>query len=134
MSITEAGILAEKKARKWLLKNNFRNHQQLDWIVKHNNKYFIIEVKHRELFSPPPFFGTGLDIRQLELRKQLYDDMKIDTLLFVFETKTNNIYYQFLSKLEQTEYFDTRKRIRIYNIKYFKKDIFEEVGYQMVST
>ena len=119
MSITEDGILAEKKARNILRKFGYNNIQQIDWIVKSNNKYFVVEVKHRELFKPPPFLGTGLDIKQLQLRTQLFDDLNIDTLLMVF---VNDIIYSaWLSKLEKTEYFDTKNKIRIYNIKYFKK-------------
>jgi hypothetical protein len=123
MSITEQGIAGEKKAREWLLKHGYKNHQQLDWIVKSHktDKYFIVEAKHRELFEPPPFLGTGLDIRQINLRRQLYQDLGIDTRLVVF-TK-DKIYHNFIFEvLEKTEYFDTRNNIRIYNIKNFMVD------------
>jgi hypothetical protein len=122
VSITIDGITAEKLAREWLIKKKIFNLQQLDWICKYNNKYFIVEVKSRELYKPPPFLGTGLDIRQLKLRNQLFIDLKIDTLLLIFEKDTNNIYYEFLSKLEKTKYFDTKNKIRIYNIINFRKD------------
>ena len=126
MSLTTEGIHAEKLARDWLIKRGKTNIQQIDWLVKHENKYFAIEVKHRELFSPPPFYGTGLDIRQINLRKQLYDDLKIDTLIVVFEKETDNIYFQFLSKLETTEYHETKNGIRIYNIENYYKETLDK--------
>jgi hypothetical protein len=123
MSITNEGIEAEKKARMFLKQKGIHNIQQFDWFVKINNQYFIIEVKSRELFNPPPFYGTGLDHRQLNLRVQVYNDLGIDTILLVFESNTNNVYMQKLSVLEKTEYFDTKNKIRIYNIEHFEKYI-----------
>jgi len=122
MGITEEGIKAEKLGRGFLLKYGIKNMQQIDWIFKYKDKYGIVEVKARELFKPPPFLGTGLDIRQLNLRKQLYNDLGIDTLLLVYEKNTNNIYHQWLSKLEKCNYIDTKNRIRIYDIKNFIKE------------
>lgn len=121
MSITTDGIEAEKKARLFLRNKGLKNIQQLDWLLKKDGKYYAIEVKHRELFEPPPFWGTGLDIRQIKLRKQLYDDLGIDTILMVFVGDI--VYWQILfSVLEKTEYFDTRNNIRIYNIDEFKNN------------
>lgn len=118
MSITEQGIKAEKKARNILLKKGYKNIQQLDWLVKHNNKYFAVEVKHRELFTPPPFTGTGLNISQIERRRQIYNDLNIDTLLLVITEKKTYCAWIF-TKLEKTNYFDTKNKIRIYNIENF---------------
>ncbi len=117
VGITEQGINAEKLGRTWLKNHGHDNIQQLDWIVKYENKYFIVEVKQRELFKPPPFLGTGLDIRQLKLRKQLFEDLNIDTLLLVFVD--NKIYWQWISNLEKTKYFNTRNNIRVFNIDHF---------------
>lgn len=127
MSITNEGIEGEKLARQWLIKNGFPNHQQIDWFVKNGDKYFIVEVKQRELFNPPPFYGTGLDIRQINLRLQLLFDLGIDTLLLVYEKNTENIYWNYLSELEKTEYFDTKNGIRIYNIKHYNRGNYEMV-------
>ena len=124
VGINEQGIIAEKKARDWLRRKSYYNLQQIDWFVKKDTgEYFIVEAKHRELFKPPPFLGTGLDIKQLKLRIQIYKDLKIDTLLLVFVE--DKYYYQFLSILEQTEYFDTKNNIRIYDIVHFNKSINE---------
>lgn len=109
MGISQDGILAERKARQWLKNKGINNLQQIDWLFKSKNKYFCVESKSRELFKPPPFLGTGLDIIQLKLRKQLLKDLDIDTILLVFEKNTDNIYWQFLSKLEKGNYTDTMK-------------------------
>ena len=91
-------------------------------MIKHKDKYYAVEVKVKELFEPPPFLGTGLNIKQIELRKQLYYDLDIDTLLLIFDKNSDKVYYNYLSKLEKTKYFDTKKGIRIYNIENFKVD------------
>lgn len=124
VGINEQGILAEKKAREWLRGKNYYNLQQIDWLVKKNTgEYFIVEAKHRELYEPPPFWGTGLDIKQLKLRTQILKDLNIDTLLLVFTEK--NYYYQYLSILEKTAYIDTKNKIRIYDIEHFNKSKYE---------
>lgn len=124
VGIEKEGILAEREARLWLRSKGVRVLQQIDWLFKSskNGKYYCVECKSRELYKPPPFFGTGLDIIQLRLRQQLLNDLGIDTILLVFEKKTSNIFWQFLSKLEAGKYIDTKNKIRIYNIKSFIKE------------
>jgi hypothetical protein len=119
VSIIFEGIEGEKKAREWLLVHGYNNIQQFDWFVKTRGKYFIIECKWRELFEPPPFQGTGLDIKQIERRRQIYIDLDIETILLVF-TKCEIYYQKLFSVLEKTEYYDTKNKIRIYNISNFK--------------
>lgn len=123
VGIEKEGILAEKAARTWLKNKGVHNLQQIDWLFKSkkNGKYYCLESKSRELFRPPPFWGTGLDITQLKLRLQLLDDLGIDTILLVFEKNTNNVHWQFLSILERGQYIDTKNKIRIYDIKNFNK-------------
>ena len=116
----EEGIEGEKKARSFLRTKGIFNMQQIDWLIKKDGKYCIVEVKEKELYNPPPFFGTGLDIKQIKLRTQIYNDLNIDTILLVFIKNTSRIYYQYLSILERTDYFDTKNGIRIYNINAFK--------------
>ena len=99
------------------------NLQQLDWMVKWDDKnYYIIEAKVREMYTPPPFFGTGLDIRQIELRIELLKDLGLDTILMVLIGE--DLYIRKLSELESLppqDKFDTGNRIRIYNINRFEK-------------
>lgn len=120
MSITEQGIIGERMARA-ILKDKFRvdNIFQLDWIVCKNNEYYAVEVKHKELFSPPPFWGQGLDIRQVKARIKLFKDKGIRCLFLVITKPEEKVYWQWLDVLEQTKYFDTKNKIRVYDIKEF---------------
>lgn len=120
MSITIDGINGEKMARA-ILKDVFKveNIFQLDWIVYKNGIYYAVEVKHKELFMPPPFIGQGLDIRQVKARTQLYKDKDIRCLFLVISKQEEKVYWQWLDILEQTKYFDTKNKIRVYDIKEF---------------
>jgi len=126
MWVTECWIEWEIKARSFIRSKWITNLQQLDWIMKEKWKYYIIEAKQKYLFKAPPFDWTWLDIKQIDLRIQLYNDLWIDTLLIVFEKNTNNVYYHSLQKLLKTKYFDTKKWVRIFNINDFKKEIFPQ--------
>jgi len=125
MGIQHDGILAERLGRNFLKNKKFNCIQQIDWLVYDEEKdiWFAVEVKARELFQPPPFFGTGLDKKQLYLRTKLLNSLDIHTLLVVFEKNHNNIYYQWLNVLEKKNNFiDTKNDIRIYNIIDFIKE------------
>jgi|WetSurMetagenome_2_1015567.scaffolds.fasta_scaffold562686_2 hypothetical protein len=120
MSITLQGIEGEKKARLFLqdivkTKSMF----QLDWLFEYRGSYFCLEVKNKELFKPPPFYGHGLDVRQILTRLKFYKKTGIRCLFLVFDS--NNTYYQWLDVLDNTRHFTTINNIRIYNIDYFKK-------------
>jgi hypothetical protein len=91
---------------------------QIDWVFKHKGKWYIVEVKNKELYGPPPFFGQGLDIKQVETRLEFQKDTGIRCVFLIF-TPDNKIYWNYLDELEKTEYFDTKKKIRIYNIENF---------------
>lgn len=111
----------EQKALFLLKGKGYQNIQQLDWIGKKNDKWVIFEIKERELFTPPPFLGTGLDIRQIYLRNKLLEDTGIRTVLIVYIKNSNDIYYAYLDKLEAGEHFDTKNDIRIYPITNYEK-------------
>lgn len=121
MSINDIGKEGERIARD-ILKNWFRVDGifQADWIVKKNEKYYVIEVKHKEMFLPPPFYGHGLDKRQVRARMDFYKDVGIRCLFLVIDMD-GEVYWQWLDVLEQTQYHDTKNGIRIYNIKEFQK-------------
>jgi hypothetical protein len=120
LSITTDGIEAEKKAR-LLLKERGWLVQQIDWIGKKDDKWVIFEIKQRELYTPPPFLGTGLDKSQLFLRNELLKDLGLRTMLIVFVKNTKDVYCQYIDILEAGEHFDTKNNIRIYPIKNFKR-------------
>jgi len=124
VAIRDEGIQAERLGRLWLKSHGLNNHQQIDWIYKHNGRYTIVEVKSRQLYEPEPFWGTGLDVAQRDLRLQIYNDLGIDTILLVFEKGTDNVYYQRLSELEKGEKHVTKNDIIIYHIDSFIHETF----------
>jgi len=62
-----------------------------------------------------------LDKRQLYLRTELLNDKGLRTILLVYEKGTDKVYWQYIDVLEKGEYFDTKKKIRIYPIDNFKR-------------
>jgi len=122
VSLNAQGIEGEMLAR-LILKDKFKvdNLFQIDWMVIKNGIYYVIEVKHKELFKPQPFYGQGLDIRQVNARMKFFKDTGIRCLFLVISKPENIVYHQFLDVLETTEYFDTKNKIRIYNIKDFTR-------------
>ena len=117
MGIIEAGIEGERLALDVLMKAGFKCFQP-DWIVFKNGRYFIVEVKNQEAFEPPPFKGHGLPIWQVESRKNFLTITGIDTILLVKDS--HGWMYQFLSVLEDDNFFDTIKsKRRIYPIDNF---------------
>lgn len=122
MSITLQGISGEKLAREFIYKNiNPDVLQQVDWLYKKNGVWYAVEVKNKEIFKPPPFYGHGLNISQVNRRMQFYKDTGIRCLFLVFEPNTGNVYSQWLDILENTTYKDTLNGVRVYNIVNFKK-------------
>lgn len=120
MSITEQGIKGEKLAREFLLTMDIDNLFQADWIVRKQDKYYVIEVKCKEKFKAPPFDGHGLNLRQVKARMKFYRDTGIRCLFLVFDVD-GTIYWNWLDVLEQGKHIDTRNQIRVYDIKCFKR-------------
>jgi hypothetical protein len=116
---------AETRTLELLRKSGFHYIQQLDNIAKNEDgNWLIFEIKERELFTPGtnfPHFGTGLDHSQLYLRTQLLKEKGLRTYLLVFVKETDDVYGAFLDDLEQGDYYDTRRGIRIYPIDNFTK-------------
>lgn len=121
MSINDIGKVGEKLARD-VLKDWFRVDRifQADWMVKKDGNWYVVEVKHKEMFQPPPFYGHGLDIRQVKARMGFLEDTGIRCLFLVIDLD-GTVYWQWLDVLETTPYFDTRNGVRVYDIKYFTK-------------
>lgn len=121
MSINDIGKVGERLARD-ILKDWFRVDRifQADWIVKKGGKYYVVEVKHKEMFKPPPFYGHGLDVRQVRARMEFYREKDIRCLFLVIDLD-GAVYWQWLDVLENTSYFDTKNNIRVYDIRHFEK-------------
>jgi len=105
----------EKKALAILKKLGFECSSP-DWLVCKNEVYTIIEVKRKDRFTPPPFFGHGLDTRQIYLRMNFFKKTGIRTFLMIFETKTESIWGQYLDVLEDNNNGFTTKtgKIKVY--------------------
>ena len=127
----EIGMEGENMAHH-VIKNIFgvkgENLTQLDKAFYYNDKLYIVEVKHQEVYIPPPFYGHGLPKHQIRFRMKMYEQNGARPIFLVIE-KSNNpnfegkIYYQYLDVLENTEHFDTRgaNPRRIYNVEHFEQ-------------
>ena len=114
MSITEIGREGEKLARLILKSLGCEDIFQADWIVKKQGKWYVVEVKRKERFMPPPFEGHGLDIRQVNARLRFYQDTNVRCLFIVFDLTDGNTYWQWLDVLDKGEHYDTKRKVRIY--------------------
>lgn len=95
---------------------------QADWIFPFQDKWYLVEVKHQEVFTPPPFYGHGLPKWQIKTRLQFYKDTGIRPILLVIEKPMKGVYYQYLDVLNQSnDYIDTkgRKPRRVFNLDLF---------------
>ncbi len=124
MGIQKQGIDGEQKAFRFLWSKGL-NGLQPDTLIRHKGKWFVLEVKNKgELFNPPPFYGTGLEVPQIKARMQFWQETGIRCIVIQFMIdQPNTVYYQFLDVLEKGKYFDTRRGIRIYHIDSWKKEI-----------
>lgn len=122
MSINDIGKEGERKAR-IVLKDVFHvdNIFQADWIIGVNDKWFLVEVKHKEMFTPPPFYGQGLQAYQADMRLKFQRETGIRCLFLVIDINTGEIFWEWLDNLQKTNYFETRNGIRIYDIRHFHK-------------
>ena len=119
MGITQQGIDGEQKLFKWLA-NRGVDFFQADAIGIDKDNYAIWEVKNKaEPFKPPPFYGHGLDIRQVNARLKFQSKTSIRCGFVVFELSKNIILWQWLDELEKGEHFDTKNGIRIYPVENF---------------
>ena len=121
MSINDIGKEGERLARTVLI-DRFKVDGifQADWIVEKNDTYYVVEVKHKEMFKAPPFDGHGLDIRQVKSRMKFFRKFNIRCLFLVIDM-TGKVFWQWLDVLERGRKFDTRKGVRIYAIEGYNK-------------
>jgi hypothetical protein len=112
------GILGEQIARLIIKKFIKPKHiTQIDWMVKDKNDWYIVEVKCKKVYKD----CHTLSINQVKTRMELYNDKKIKCLILCIDTKTRNVYIQWLHILEKSDWTDTLKtNTRHYNIKHFK--------------
>ena len=119
--MTDDGKYGEKMARLLLKKKGYWL-GQIDWCGIKDNKLIMFEIKYKKKFTPPPFIGHGLDIRQINNRMKIYEITKLPTFFMVLDKEDNNWYVQWLHKLESADpkdKFDTKFGIRIYKLELF---------------
>ena len=126
MSITNDGITGEQLARIILKKHHF-NLFGGDWIIKSKTgNYYLVEVKHKEMFKAPPFDGQGLDLRQILARKEFQEKTGIRTVFLVIDKVTKKTYWNFLDTLFAGKQFQTRHKIVIFPLEnYLNEDELE---------
>jgi len=119
VSITAIGREGELLARDVLI-NRFKVDGifQADWLVEKNGKYYVVEVKHKEMFKAPPFDGHGLDVRQVKSRMRFFRSVGVRCLFLVIDM-TGLIFWQWLDVLENGPKFDTKNGVRIYALDSF---------------
>tara|TARA_R110000772_G_scaffold2889_3_gene10652 strand:- start:1691 stop:2122 length:432 start_codon:yes stop_codon:yes gene_type:complete len=106
------------------LKNTGIRFMQADLLFKHNDKWYLGEVKCQKKYVnwSTGFEGHGLPPWQVKHRIELYKDTGIIPYLFVVCQTDNVLYHESLLKLNETDYFSTTKTPRtIFNINEFKK-------------
>lgn len=94
---------------------------QIDLVAKIKGKWYSFEIKHQDIFEPPPFAGHGLPPWQVKFRLRMYKDCGIIPLFYVVDKKTGVIYYNSLIELEKGKSFLTKTgKRKIYHINNFK--------------
>ncbi len=117
--LEEQGQEGWQEARE-LLKRKGWDVFQIDWMGKKDGEYVLFEVKKKsEPFNPPPFYGHGLEIRQVKARLEFQQITNIKTYLLIFGT-IGKVYGQYLDKLEKGESYITKNGIKIYPLENFE--------------
>lgn len=111
-------MIGEKNAR-ILLKSRGYNVFEIDWIASKNGIDLQVEVKNKQKFKPPPFYGHGMEIWKVKRRLGFEAKYGIKAFFLIFDTEDGKVYGQFLKKLESGEKFDTKNGIRIYKLENF---------------
>lgn len=117
----EIGDDGERKAKELFYGLNIDIAFEGDRLFKVGDRWYLLEVKYKERFQPPPFWGHGLDKIGADLRLQFYQDTGIRPLFLVFDPD-GDYYWQWLDVLVNGEYFTTRNGILIFPIHKFEKN------------
>jgi hypothetical protein len=116
-NIEQLGKTGEQMARIFLKSKGYSVFE-IDWFAVKNNKIIQVEVKHKERFNPPPFYGHGMEIWKIKRRLD-FEKLGFTAMFMIFDITDGHIYCQYLKKLNEGNYFDTKKGIRIYPIENF---------------
>jgi len=100
------GLEGEKIIRDYFI-NKKLHFFQVDLIVKIKNKWHLVEIKHQEVYEPPPFRGHGLPKWQIDARLEFQKEMNIRAILFIIDKMTKIIYWQYMDVLMVGNKFQT---------------------------
>jgi hypothetical protein len=103
------GYDGEDIVREWF-KSKRIGFMQVDLMFKHNNEWYLGEIKSQERFLAPPFDGHGLPEWQINTRINFYNDTKIKPILIVYDVVEKCIYMGNLLALNKGEKFKTKGR------------------------
>jgi len=101
------GLEGEKIIRDYL-KNKNIHFFQADLMAKIKKQWIVIEIKHQEVFDPPPFKGHGLPKWQIDTRLEFQKETGIAALLFIVDKISKVIYWQYMDKLMKGKQFQTK--------------------------
>lgn len=121
MGITLEGIEGEQWLMKFLHDKGFECFQP-DCVGLFKGIYYLFEVKHQERYKAPPFDGHGLPLWQIKARLLFFDKTHIPVILVIKDKETNEVFYQYLEKLNSGKFHDTHgaKPRRIFPLEAFK--------------
>lgn len=116
------GFDGEQLIRKWFMDNKIP-FMQVDVMFKHDNRWYLGEIKSQEKYLSPPFDGHGLPIWQINRRLEFEKETGIVAYLFIYDLEDKCIYMQKFSELMNGKQFETKgsKPRIIFPIESFKK-------------
>lgn len=120
----EIGLKGEEIIRQWFIGKKIP-FMQVDIMWKHNNKWYLGEIKTQEKYLAPPFDGHGMPKWQVDRRLEFQNDTGIQTYLIVYDLEEKCIFTQALSNLMQGDNYQTKgiKPRIIFPLNSFKKII-----------
>jgi hypothetical protein len=105
-NIVQAGWQGEKIIRDYLTRQHI-HYMQADILAKRDNKWYLMEIKHQEMFERPPFDGHGLPKWQIDARLNFQEDTGIRAMLLIVDKCTGIIYWQYMDELNKGEQYQT---------------------------
>lgn len=117
------GWEGEGVVRSFLTQRSIK-YMQADLLFKHNNQWYLGEVKCQVKYHnwSTGYQGHGLPPWQVKDRLRLYEDTGIIPYFFVVCQTDKVLYHESLLNLEKKPFFCTKKTVRkIYRLDSFKK-------------
>lgn len=124
----ELGKFASDLVRNWLKKSGYSVFQ-IDWMGQYFSKEkndlvdVVFEVKGKgRKWTPPPYYGHGLDIRQVYARMSFYRRTGIRPYFIVWDQEEQCLYGNYIDELEKLpNLYTSPGNIRIYPISHLHR-------------